>query len=52
MIHACDLASMEWKKITCGSSVGKPERKRQFGNLDINGKIILECITNHQEGRP
>jgi len=32
--------------------VGKPERKRPFENLGINGKIILECITDHQDGRP
>jgi hypothetical protein len=28
--------------------VGKPESNRPFGNLSINGKIILEYIKNHQ----
>jgi hypothetical protein len=38
MRYACDLVSIEEKIQYCCSSMGKPESKKPFGNLGINGR--------------
>jgi hypothetical protein len=35
---------MEEMRNSCEILVGKPEEKRRFGDLGVDGKIILEWI--------
>jgi len=36
------VARMEWRRETYRVLVGKPEGKRPFGRVDVDGRIILK----------